>query len=227
MAKNAPNRQIVGGRVSGVGTGGFVIGGGGYSWLSNQYGLVIDTLISASVVLPNGDIVTASETENSDLFFGIRGAGNEFGIVTSITVRTVPSQPNVYGGIALYGPEAVDELAQAAANFSRNNKDPKANTLPTFNAIAGVPGVVLLEFYDGETPPPGTFAAFDNVKAKPIFNSIKTQPWLDFIESAPSDATQGARGAFHTISIPDNSPAFMRAVAQQVSGGCSILTTDS
>lgn len=178
--------------------------------------------------MPNGDIVTASPATNPDLFFGIRGGGNQFGIVTSLRVKTFPTgsgTDNVYGGIKIFGPLAVDELAQATANFSRNNQDPKANVLPTFNAIAGVPGAVLLQFYDGETAPPGTFAAFDSMKAKPLITNVKTQPWLDFVKSAPADATAGTRGAFHTISIRDYSPKFMKAVADQMRyyGSISLL----
>lgn len=186
MAKNGPGRQVVGGRVSGVGVGGFIVAGGGYSWLSNQYGLVIDTILSMQVVLPSGEIVTASESENSDLFFAVRGGGNNFCIVTSITAKTFPSGPNINGGLSLYGPEAVDRLAKATSNFSATNRDPKANVLPTFNAVAGIPGVVLLSFYDGETVPEGTFAAYGKIP-------IKKQSWLSFIKSAPADATAGQR----------------------------------
>ncbi|KAK4047056.1 hypothetical protein OIO90_006340 [Microbotryomycetes sp. JL221] len=221
MLENAPDRQIVGGRVSGVGVGGFVIAGGGYSWLSNQYGLVIDTVKSMQVVLPSGEIVTASENENSDLFFGVRGAGNEFGVVTSITAKTYPSGM-INAGLKLYGPEAVQELALATTNFSRTNKDAKANVLPTFNAGGGIPGVVFLQFYDGETPPPGTFAAFDNIKSKPIVNDVKTRTWPDYVKSVPADVGGGQRGAFHTISLLDYSPAVMKALLQQLKYYASI-----
>ncbi|CAE7227093.1 unnamed protein product [Rhizoctonia solani] len=63
--------NVVGGRVTGVGVGGFTLGGG-YSWLSNQYGLTIDTVTAFEVVLPNGTITTATETTNPDLFFGLK-----------------------------------------------------------------------------------------------------------------------------------------------------------
>lgn len=76
--------SVVGGRVTGVGVGGFITGGGGYSWKTNQYGLTGDTILSARVVLPSGDIVNVSPTENEDLFWAIRGGGNRFGIVTDL-----------------------------------------------------------------------------------------------------------------------------------------------
>ncbi|KAG8971776.1 hypothetical protein FRB90_010397, partial [Tulasnella sp. 427] len=60
------------GTVSDVGVGGLTTGGG-YGWLSGEHGLTLDSLISATVVLANGDIVEANETEHADLFWGIRG----------------------------------------------------------------------------------------------------------------------------------------------------------
>ncbi len=74
---------VVGGRVSGVGVGGFITGGGGYSWKTNQYGLTGDTLISADIVLPDGTLTTASASQNADLFWAIRAA--ETGLASSTT----------------------------------------------------------------------------------------------------------------------------------------------
>ena len=68
--------NIVGGRVTGVGVGGFITGGGGYSWKTNQYGLTVDTLIKADLVLPDGTLTTASATENPDLFWAMRGVSS-------------------------------------------------------------------------------------------------------------------------------------------------------
>ncbi|KAI0199451.1 FAD-binding domain-containing protein [Astrocystis sublimbata] len=65
-----------------------VLLGGGHGWLQGQYGLPVDQVLSARLVLPNGDAVTVSDDENRDLFWAIRGAGHNFGVVTEWTLRT-------------------------------------------------------------------------------------------------------------------------------------------
>ena len=79
--------------VPSVGVGGHV-GGGGYGYSSHTYGLALDNLVEATVVLANSTIVTASTTQNSDLFWGIRGAGASFGIITQYKFQTFPAPSN-------------------------------------------------------------------------------------------------------------------------------------
>lgn len=61
--------------------------GGGHGWLQGQYGLAADQVISARMVLPDGEIVTASDDSNPDLFWALRGAGHNFGLVTEWECR--------------------------------------------------------------------------------------------------------------------------------------------
>lgn len=61
--------------------------GGGHGWLQGQYGLATDVLLSARLVLANGTAISVSETKNPDLFWALRGAGHNFGIVTQAKLR--------------------------------------------------------------------------------------------------------------------------------------------
>ena len=73
--------------------------GGGFGWLSRKLGLTIDNLISADVVTAAGELVKASETDHADLFWGIRGGGGNFGVVTSFEFRLHKVGPEVFAGL--------------------------------------------------------------------------------------------------------------------------------
>jgi hypothetical protein len=85
------------GVVSHTGIAGLTLGGG-TGWQQRKYGLTIDNLLSVDLVTAEGDHVTASEDENADLFWGVRGGGGNFGIATSFTFRMNPIGPQVMAG---------------------------------------------------------------------------------------------------------------------------------
>jgi FAD/FMN-containing dehydrogenase len=84
--------------------------GGGFGWLSRKYGLTIDNLISADIVTANGELVHASEKENADLFWAVRGGGGNFGVVTSFEYKMHPVGPQVLSGLIVHPFSKMKEL---------------------------------------------------------------------------------------------------------------------
>ncbi|MDP3858496.1 MAG: FAD-binding oxidoreductase [Stagnimonas sp.] len=91
--------------------------GGGFGWLSRRYGLSIDNLLSADVVTAAGELVKASEHENPDLFWGIRGGGGNFGVVTSFEFTLHPVGPNVLAGLIVHPLDAAKDVLRFHREF--------------------------------------------------------------------------------------------------------------
>jgi FAD/FMN-containing dehydrogenase len=100
---------VTGGRVSDTGVGGLAVGSGS-GWIERKFGLTCDMLVGAEVVTADGDVVRASEDENADLFWAIRGGGSNFGVVTEFDFRAEPLGPMVMAGMLLHPRDAAPEL---------------------------------------------------------------------------------------------------------------------
>jgi len=118
------------GVVSGTGIGGLTLGGG-VGWLVRPYGLTIDNLESAEVVLASGDAVRASETENPDLFWGLRGGGGNFGVATSFTFRAHHLDHDVFAGTLIYPRSRWAEALRRYVEWTADVPD-EMTTLVTF-----------------------------------------------------------------------------------------------
>jgi hypothetical protein len=103
------------GIISTTGVAGLTLGGG-TGYLTRQYGLTIDNLIEADVVLPDGTFVTASSREHSDLFWGLRGGGGNFGIVTSFLFQA-RSVGMVYAGPLAWPQDYASTIMRAYRDF--------------------------------------------------------------------------------------------------------------
>lgn len=122
------------GIISTTGVGGLTLGGG-VGYLSRKYGLSIDNLLEADMVLADGSFVTVNAKENADLFWAIRGGGGNFGIVTSFTFQAHPVK-NVYGGPTLWPIERTNEIMAWYHKFINEAPD----ELNGFIATLEIPG---------------------------------------------------------------------------------------
>lgn len=107
---------VTGGRVSGTGVMGLALGSGS-GWLERAFGYVCDNLLEAQVVTAAGEVVTASAQENPELFWGLRGGGGNFGVVTEIQLQLHPLGPIVFGGMLMFPAAMAGELVRFYRSF--------------------------------------------------------------------------------------------------------------
>ncbi|KAG1836291.1 FAD dependent oxidoreductase [Suillus subalutaceus] len=205
---------VVGAKTTGVGIGGIVLGGG-YSYLSNQYGLSVDNVISFELVMPNGTVASITSSSNPDLFYGLRGGFNNLcamGIVTTVTMKTY-AQSQVWGGLISYTADQWDAVNTAIANFVSTVTDPKACLYSTTDYASGVVAILTILFYDAPTYPDGIF---NELLAIPhSAEDISTRAYLSLIQTLPANASSGLRAMFHWVPIEQFTSSMLQMVQNQ------------
>lgn len=126
-----------GGFVGTTGVGGLTLGGG-LGWMVRKHGGALDNLVSADVVTADGQLLTASASENADLFWGIRGGGGNFGIVTSFEFRVHPAG-TVLAGLVLHPLSKGQEAIRFWREYERTAPEETSNSLVVFTAPAQLP----------------------------------------------------------------------------------------
>ena len=189
-----------GGRVTTTGLGGFTTGGG-YGWTSSKYGLTCDNLISAEVVLADGRVVTASEQENQDLFWGIRGGGGNFGIVTEFKYRLHPLGPIVLAGLAIWPIERAPQVMRSWRDYVDGAPDELSTACATLTAPPEefVPGhlrgqvvLAVVAMYVGD-PEKGATVIQPLKDLSPVVDLIQPMPYTAFQAIIDPMAPKGFR----------------------------------
>lgn len=133
--------------------------GGGFGWLTRKYGMTVDNVVSAEVVTVDGEKITASSDENSDLFWALLGGGGNFGVVTKWEFQLYPVGPEITAGLIVY---PLSEASQVLSQYREFTKTapPEANAwvvlrhappLPFLpEDVHGKEVVVLAVFYAGD-----------------------------------------------------------------------------
>ena len=175
------------GRVTTTGVGGFTTGGG-YGWTSSKYGLASDNLISAEVVTADGQVLTASEDENADLFWGIKGGACNFGVVTEFEFNLHPLGPTVFAGLAAWPIERAPEVLRGWRDYVDNAPEELSTGMVILTAppedfvpkeVQGTPIIGLAGMYVGDAEEGA--AAFQPLKdMEPALDLIGPMPYTDF-----------------------------------------------
>lgn len=186
------------GSASHVGVVGYTMGGG-FGWLGRKYGLNASSVTRAEVVTADGELLYASETHNAELFWGLKGGGGNFAIVTMLEFKLYPLT-RVYGGAVFYPLERASQVLSQYACWSKELSDeittavafmklPPKPSLPKL--LQGQSVIVLKGCYCGERPLDGA-ALFEPMReglGESIFDTFKEMPVsdMDAISMDPVD----------------------------------------
>jgi FAD/FMN-containing dehydrogenase len=138
-----------GGTMPTTGIAGLTLGGG-LGYLSRRFGLTCDNLLSADVVTADGEIHIANSNENQDLFWGLRGGGGNFGVVTSFKYRIHELGPIVLGGLILHPAENAREAARFYREFTQASPEELTTLFGFLTSPDGHPIVAFIVCYSGD-----------------------------------------------------------------------------
>jgi FAD/FMN-containing dehydrogenase len=186
--------------------------GGGFGWLSRKYGLTIDNLLSVDLVTANGALVHASEKENPDLFWAVRGGGGNFGVVTSFEFRLHPIGTELLTGVLIHPLAKAKEILTAYRRVVSQAPDElavwfvlrKAPPLPFLPAeYHGTDVLVLAICWSGEIEagrgPVGTIQGL----GKPLGEIVGPMPYVAWQQLLDPLLTPGARNYWKSQSFTE------------------------
>lgn len=172
------------GTVSDTGIAGLTLGGG-FGWLQRKHGLTIDNLVSADVVTANGEFLVASDDDNADLFWALRGGGGNFGVVTSFEYKAYDVEPAI-AGMAIHTGDRLQDLLQFYRDFTASAPD---SVMTMAGALPGIP----------DTPSAGGIAAWiavcytgDAAEGEKLLRPVRDfgTPFINSIGPMPFSAVQ-------------------------------------
>lgn len=202
------------GVVSTTGVAGLTLGGG-FGRLSRKYGLSIDNLLSVDIVTSEGKLVTASEDENPDLFWGVRGGGGNFGIATSFKFKLHPVGPEVLFGPIIYRLEDAPEVLRNYRDFAE--KAPfecsiwadflTAPPLPFLpESVHGTTVLFVAPFYVGDIQEGKKLLKPLREFGDPIADAVATVPYAEAQRAVDALYTKGLRNYWKShnfVKLPD------------------------
>ena len=166
-----------GGTVGDTGIAGLTLGGG-FGWLEGKFGMTVDNLLSADVVLATGERVQASETENADLFWALRGGGGNFGVVTSFTYRLHEVGPKIIGGLVVHPFVRAAEALTFYNDFMKTAPDELVAAAVLMTAPDGNKACGIAVAYPGDLAEGERIIAPIKAFGPPVLDVIGPMPYL-------------------------------------------------
>jgi len=165
------------GQISNTGVAGLTLGGG-FGWLSRRFGLACDNLISVDLVTADGKVRHASEHDEPDLFWAIRGGGGNFGVATSFEYRLHPLDPTVIGGYVAFPTAQVKDTIEFYTSLITHAPRELSVDLGLARDEDGTPGAAIVVVYSGDAKNAGKVLEPLQRFGKPLKNTIRQQSYL-------------------------------------------------
>ena len=197
--------------------------GGGFGWLSRKYGMTVDNLLSANLVMADGRQLRASETEHADLFWGLRGGGGNFGIVTSFEFRLHQVGPNLLSGLIVYPYNQAKAVLTQYARFTETMPDElnvwmvtrKAPPLPFLPADwHGKEIVALAICYAGDPVQGEKLIAPLRTFGTPVGEHVGVQPYTAWQQAFDPLLAPGARNYWKSHNFSKLSDGVIDAIVE-------------
>jgi len=200
--------------------------GGGYGPLTPKYGLALDNLISAELVLSDGRLVNAGENENHDLFWAIKGGGGNFGVVVSMKIRLHDAQP-VLSGQFLYPWSEAGRVMMACNEYAKSAPDELSVITGIVPGPAGECAVIVALSWCGDLHAGEMFFADFSREGKPITQKVQQMRYKDLLSQFDTFETKGNYNNMKTRWLPDltdeSLAVLMKAGAERTSDQSTIL----
>ena len=199
------------GTVSGTGVGGLTLGGG-IGWLMGKHGMTIDNLLSADLITADGQVLTASATENPDLFWGLRGGGGNFGIISSFEFQLHEIGP-VLAGKVVYPLAKAREVLRFYREFTSLAPDELTAYAVLETTSGGVPVIVINLCYCGPLSEGARLVEPLKNFGSPLIDHIHVRPYYRTI-SHDTGAPDGRHYYEKAYSFKDLSDEVIEIVAE-------------
>lgn len=189
-----------GGTVNHTGVGGLVLGGG-FGFLSPRHGLTIDVLLEVEAVLADGSVVTASDTQNADLFWALRGAGTSFAAVTRFTSRAFP-QGDVWAGVLIFTPDQLAEVVEGCNGVLAGQDGGQAMLLAFgYSPPPDRARVIVAQVFHNGSAEEGERAYAPLLAVGPHLNAVQTVPYKVVNSLANAGVPHGGRYQFGAANV--------------------------
>jgi FAD/FMN-containing dehydrogenase len=233
-ATQAHGLAVTGGRVPTTGIGGLTLGSGS-GWLERKLGFTVDNLLAAEVVLASGTVVQASASENPELFWGLKGGGGNFGIVTRFDYRLHAVGPLLYGGILGFPHQDMPRVLRQYRDFMDQAPDEVCGGVAVITAppepfvpesLRGRPALAIIVCYAG-SPAEGEKAFQPLLRLDSPMPLVQPMPYLAIQRLVEESNPAGLRNYWKADmypTLPDEAiDALASATAEPPSPFTSIL----